>query len=263
MKTIAKLKLSTGRIAETKQLKDGCYEFTIISDEEVNVKFEVITKKEKAKDNFVLVEASKLSLKDEFMKFIPKTTNERTFYALLSKVIENGIKDFWRSQCDPSFDVKQSQTICYDEGRIPAVGRSYNWWESKAREYNPKRRSRLGTRNEYIAFLGVVIKMLVEEGWKVEDAWNAVCNDSKQLGHYANSENATKSFEATGSRKFYMFSDLANTCKILADGKEPGVFWLAGGRYCNDSTEYPLAAIYCDRGQTSDYDVSVGWIVME
>ena len=54
----------------------------------------------------------------------------------------------------------------------------------------PERASRLGIKTEYIAFLGVLIKKLVDSGWKVDDAWDAVCNDSKKLGHYWNSENA-------------------------------------------------------------------------
>ena len=183
-------------------------------------------------DTFVLVEASKLSLKDEFMKHKPKTDAERKFKELLTKAIQTGIKDFYRPRMDPSFS--EDGGICYKAGLKPAVGKSYNWWNKVAVEFYPERHSRLGTRLEYVAFLGVLIKKLVDSGWTVENSWNAVCNDSRQLGHYWNSKNAKHDLEPTGSREICGFFDLANTYKILARDEEAGGFWLAGGD-CNNN----------------------------
>ena len=75
--------------------------------------------------------------------------------------------------------------------------------------------------------------MLVAKGWTCCEAWDAICNDSKNLGHYRNSHNAKHQFEDTGSREICGFFDLANTYKILAEDKEAGGFWLAGGYYRN------------------------------
>lgn len=233
----------------------------------------------------VLIEASKLSLDDEFMKYRPKTDEEKAFKKLLSEVIKSGVKDFYRPVLDPSFnseairsglmdfyrtDLDQlfnddNSSICYEFGRRPAVGKTYRWWEEKAREFNSN--SRVGTRYEYTAFLGILIKKLVESGWSVSEAWNAVCTDSKELGHYWNSDNAKYDFEDTGLREVCGFYDLANTYKILAEDKEGGYLWLAGGSFSNISSNYSLANLnhfnnfYCFRG--NDIDSSVGWLVIE
>ena len=161
---------------------------------------------------------------------------------------------------DPSF-TKTGENICYEKGRGPAVGKSYNWWKKVAEEYCPERNSRLGTRLEYAAFLGVLIKNLVADGTSISWAWNAVCNDSKELGHYWNSENAKHKFEPTGSRQICDYYDLANTYKILAEDNEAGGFWLAGGYYFNCSSGIPLAGLNHYAFRSDDDCVSVGWLV--
>ena len=206
----------------------------------------------------VLIEASKLSLDDEFMWYRPKTDEEKAFKELLSEVIKNGVKDFYRPVLDPSFNDDESG-ICYEFGKKPAVGRSYNWWVNAVKNFDSS--CRLGTRYEYVAFLGVLIKKLVESGWSISKSWKAVCTDSNELGHYWNSDNAKHAFENTGKREVCGFYDLANTYKILAEDEESGGFWLAGGDfncncYCN-----PLAVL-CHGGNRCDYHIdSVGWLV--
>ena len=213
-------------------------------------------------DVFVLIEASKLSLEDKFMMHDPKTKIEINLKEALEEVIKCGVKDFWRPRFDPAFIAKR-EGICYVVGNRPAVGRSYDWWENTAKAYNPKRRSRLGMKSEYVAFLGVLIKTLVSEGWTVTAAWNAVCNNSKELGHYRNSENALHDLEPTGSRGICGFYDLGNTYKILANDEGFGGYWRAGGD-CNVDGNYdPLARLYYDYFHNIDRFDSVGWLVLE
>jgi len=211
-------------------------------------------------DAFVFVEASKLSLDDEFMKYEPKTEREEKFKKELTEAIKKGVKDFWAPRYDPSFN-EDGTGICYVPGEKTAVGESYNWWEKTAREFCPERQSHLGLKSERVAFLGWYIKKLIKSGWRMEDAWYAVCNDSKKLGHYWNSENAKHAFEKTGSREVCGFCDLANTYKILAKDERAGGFWLAGGSYYGDSRNFPLA----DFGHYSNWDHDffhgVGWLV--
>ena len=209
---------------------------------------------------FVLIEASKLCMDDEFMQYQPKTDREKMFKALLEEVIKKGIADFWRPRMDPTLD--EVENICFKIGKKPAVGNSYNWWRENAKKFNPMRKSRLGTKSQYIAFLGVFIKTLVAEGWTLDEAWNAVCNDSKKLGHYWNSENAKHDFEPTGSRAIAGFYDLANTCKVLEDEEETIEFWLVGGSYRDGSYYVPLADLGHRNFCNLNLNFSVGWIVL-
>ena len=226
-------------------------------------KSEVVFSIQEEDDIFVCIKASELSLDDEFMQHRPKNVREQRFKDSLEAVICKGIADFWRPRMDPSFD--KMGNIYFKAGEKPAVGKSYNWWRDNAKKFNPKRESRLGTKSQYIAFLGVLIKTLVAEGWDIDKAWNAVCNDSKKLGHYWNSVEAKHELELTGSRAIAGFYDIANTPKILAEDEEVKQdydFLLAGGNYRDYSDNVPLAFVGLSyRCVDSCYD-SVGWIVL-
>lgn len=222
---------------------------------------ELETKVSKAPDDiFVLVKASKLSLRDKFMKHKPTTGREIRLKKLLKEAIQKGIKDFYRPCMDPSFN--KDGGICYIAGKMPAVDKSYEWWKMVAESFMPERGSRLGTKLEYVAFLGVLIKELVSEGWSVKKAWDAVCNDSKELGHYWNSKNAKYDFEPTGSRKVGRFYDLSNTFKILAEDEKIDGFWLTGGGWCYDSEYAPLFDCVINNYRKSIFANGTGWIVI-
>ena len=210
---------------------------------------------------FKKVPVSKLRLDDSFMKHQPTTKAEQEFKEMVETVIKGGLKDFWRPVMDPSFD--DNGRICYEPSKMPAVCKNYNWWAKNAKKFKPEWGSRLGTKTEYIAFLAVLIKELVAFGKSIAWAWNAVCNDSMELGHYWNSKNATQdAFEDTGSREICGFFDLANTAKILAEDEEDGGFWLASG-CCNElSSESPLADLYHSFYRHIGYEECTGWLVL-
>lgn len=212
-------------------------------------------------DIFVLVEASKLSLDDEFMAHEPTTNNEEELKKYLTDAIKSGLHDFYRPVLDPSFDGNGG--ICYVQGKRPAVGKTYSCWKKKARCFMPERGSRLGTITEYVAFLGVLIKLLASNGCTISKAWEIVCNDSKGLGHYHNSKLAIQRFERTGSRNIVGFYDLANTHKILVEDKENNDFVLAGGCFIMNSYDCPLAFILHNIDPDFCYSRSVGWIILE
>ena len=222
--------------------------------------FNTATELEKMISNgkVVLVEASKLSLDDEFMKYKPQTNQEKAFKNLISNAINSGLKDFYRPVLDPSFNDDMTG-ICYEFGRKPAVGKSYKWWVNTAKGF--MQNSRLGTRYEYVAFLGLLIKKLVENGWSISESWRAVCTDSEELGHYRNSSDAKHAFEDTGSREVCGFYDLANTFKILAEDKEAGGLWLAGSDCYFGSVICPLADFEHFNYRDDDFASGVGWLV--
>lgn len=263
-------KIPAGDIVEIRKLSDGTLEVVQrMPTETINKEAKFISKEVApcseiiiSDDTFVLIEASKLSLDDDFMKFNPRKDEIKVFKNGLCKVIEKGVKDFYRPVIDPSFTQDQ-EGVYFQTGKKSAVGKSYTWWEKVAKEFNSKRGSRLGTKSEYIAFLGVLIKTMVSNGWSKAEAWNAVCVDSKILGHYRNSKDAKYQFEPTGSRGICGFYDLASTCKILAKDVKGEDFWLASGCYGNLSYICPIADLYLYHIYDFCGTTSVGWIVLE
>lgn len=264
MKTTTEIEVqvSGAMITGAEVRSDGTCKLTIeivLHENKVEATTEVTTKKVKVSDDVLkLVEASKLSLDDKFMQYEPEEgTNEARFKESLTKVIQSGVSDFWRPNLDPSFD-ETGKSICYVKGKRPAVGKSRNWWKKVAKKVGLQE----GTEKQYVAFLGCLIKKLVEEGWNVEKAWDAICNDSKDLGHYLDSRNAKYDFEMTGSREICEFYDLGNTCKILAEDEEAGGFWIAGGGYYCSGDFYPLADLdHCNFVNCGN-SYCVGWLVL-
>lgn len=211
---------------------------------------------------FPIVRASTLSLDDMFLRNEPETRKQCDFKALLTSAIESGLKDFRAQRIDPSFD--DNGNIVYGSGQMPAVGKSPNWWKENAIKFLPEKRSRLGTNKEHIAFLGLLLKYLVdEENYTVSDAWKAVCDQSKGLAHYWNSEDSKRSLEPTGSRKIGEWYDLANTYKITTDENTASSFFHEGGHCQCNGESFPLTTsskiIYPD----IFYFGSVGWIVLD
>lgn len=256
MKTTAEMKIeiSNARISNATIMPDGTCKLEL----EVKMATKEQENNENVNDVCILVEASKLSLKDDFMSHKPKTEAEKKFKAILTKVIKTGIEDFYRPTMDPSFSNKKKTKIHYVAGLRPAVGKSYNWWEETVKDS----KWCLGTKEQYVAFLGVLIKMLVDKGWTIAEAWDAICNDSKKLGHYYNSNDTKHQFEDTGSRETCGFFDLANTYKMLAEDKEKGGFWLVGGSYYDSGCDYPLASLLID----NDFGIreyGVAWLVLK
>ena len=232
----------------------------------------VLTVKEKntqeyLEEYFPVVKASTLSLKDDFLKHKPESVAQRLFKRRLIRAIRSGLSDFRAQRMDPSFD--ESGQICYKSGMKPAVGRTVKWWKKKAKEFMPEKESRIGTTNERIAFLALFLKYLIEEnGYTVSDAWRAICDQSKDLGHYWDSERPKYDFELTGSRKVGEWYDFCNTYKITVE--ENGTFSLFGGYFKNHGDFYPLADwcnydipnYDCNHDYDYEFDFSVGWIVM-
>lgn len=214
-------------------------------------------------DDFILVTAGSLSMKDEFMSYSPVTGTEREVKELISEAIRKGVKDFYCPKYAPSFGgyirkhpyLPKVISIRFVPGKRPFVGQSYSWWKDVAKEYSPEHNSHLGTRLEYYAFLGVLIKKIVREGRSIKWAWNAVCNDPYGLGDYEKPKMA----KYTGYRRICGFYDLSIACKILsADIDKFGYgFWVVDDSLCGFANIYN--SFYCNKPM---YD-SVGWIVLD
>ena len=213
------------------------------------------------------VEVSKLYLEDKFMCYEPRTENEIRVKNELIELINKGMEDFYRPRMDPSFTLDGD--ICFWPGGSPAVGKSCSWWQEKAKSIWPKRNSRLGTRDEYMAFVGVLIKMLVDDHWRVDQAWNVVCNDSSSIGHYRKiSKSSTPrhvrpvKMDTTGNVVFSGLADFANVSKILAPKDETDSFWTASGTYNDFGSMEPIANLNTT-SPNCDMNYALGWVVFD
>lgn len=252
MKRTVVTKLQAGEIVEIRKLNDGSFEIIQIVDEVAPL----------GNDAFVLVKASELSLEENFLKHIPRTGKEQRLKDRIIEVIKNGVKDFYKPRYDPSF-TSDGKGICFEAGREPAVGKNYNWWKEIANNFDVSRGSRIGTASEYIAFLGVLIKTLINNGWPMSLAWTWVCDDSRELGHYWNSTTGRYILERTGSKGVGEFYDLANTFKILTYSKGVDETVIASGSYSCNSSEVPLADLGYITFRNRNFNSSVAWIVLE
>lgn len=236
-------KVKGGRITKAEVLEDGSCK--------------LLVDVARRRDEFVLIEASKLSLQDDFMDYRPKNRREAEVKNVLSEAIKSGVDDFYRPKYDPSFD--EDGDIQFVAGKKPAVGLSFAEWLTVAEGLYPN--SRLGTKWEYYAFLGVLLKRMVKCGVNKKEAWYAVCTDSEMLGHYK-PDHETPKWEYTGSHLFYGFHDLANMKKLVSVG--PYEYAEVSGSYFSLSYHAPLASF---RVKKSDFEKkrydAVGWIVLE
>lgn len=186
------------------------------------------------------------------------------FIEAIEEVKEAEIGKFWIPVYAPAL---QGNEIVFMEGKRPAIGHSFGWWEKKVKEMPTieEKHWEVGSEYQYYAFLVYLINSLINNGWKPKKAIEAIVFDSSKLGHFCNSENAKENkFEPTGSRKVCGVFDLANTAKFLScTNKESGGYWLATGDYTDTGNCFPLAELrHFDKVCTGDYN-SVGWLVLE
>lgn len=185
---------------------------------------------------------------------------QEALMADIRKVIEMELPAFRIPCMDPS---EENEQIVFKSGNKPAVNHSPYWWEVKFKNFMINKNSRFGTDLHWAAFMGKLMKYLIEEkNYPVEEAWRAVCGDSIELGHYRNSDNATIGFEPTGSRPVGHFFDLANTTKII---KKSGTatFLLMGGNCYLHSYRCPLMDASDVKDLNSTISEGVGWMVLD
>ena len=215
----------------------------------------------KRHETFVLIEASKLSLEDDFLKYEPKTVCQEQFRIKVRGAIRRGVKDFWKPRMDPSFNAK-GDGITFEFFRKPAVGKTYKWWKRAAKKYSPARKSRLGTEDEYVAFLAVLMKLLLANGWPIEEVWSAICDDSSKLGQYLTKTEEESQLQYVGTKEIYGFFDLGNTHKMLHWNGESGGLCLAGGCFEILGSDIPLATVLMRVYFPNVANSTVGWVVL-
>lgn len=188
------------------------------------------------------------------------------FIEAVAEVKAENLEAFYRPIYDPS--EVSDHMVTYQNGKRPAVGHTYIWWVKTASKMPSVegRQWKIATEYQYYAFLVWLINQLVKDGKSVELAVKMVVLDSKEIGHYRDSENSTEGadFENTGSRCVCGVYDLANTYKFLScSNEEAGGFWIGGGRYRTHGRYNPLACLdLYSIAADGDYNNSVGLLVL-
>lgn len=218
--------------------------------------------KEEFEEKFPIVRASILTINEYFMKQEPKTERQYRIKNSIIEGIEYGMDDFRRPAMDPS--INEDKNLYYKKGEKPATGISAELCFEKAKSIMPEKNSRMGSLLQYDVFLGLLIKYLVEEKkFRLADAWKAVCDDSKDLGHYWNLEDAQHDFETTGKRKVWNFYDLSNTLKFVTDNNSASGFSAVSGFYFSCSYCSPLSEVRNIVNANGGFRHTVPWIVID
>lgn len=136
--------------------------------------------------------------------------------------------------------------LVYQKGLPSNYNLTVNEWKKMLKEYCPIRNSRQMTRTEYACRNLFIIQKLYKSGeYTIDEAWQAICDDSRKIGLYRDSDDARYGYyEPTGSREVCGFCDLGNTYKLLAEDpwEESGGFWHAGGVYDVYGYKFPVAS---------------------
>lgn len=216
-------------------------------------------------NRLVKIDPQELGFFDEVLNFKSTNKNINDFIKAVAEVKKAKIEAFYRPIYDPSD--AGDHMVTYMKGMRPAIGHSYNWWVKTA--FNmPAVEGRhwcVATEYQYYAFLVWLINQLINAGKTVEETLNQTLIDSKELGHYYNSEGSTKGddFELTGSRCICGIYDLVNVFKILeCSNQRAGGFWHGGGDYLNNSDNYPLANLYLSIFEDDNDYYGVGLLVL-
>ncbi len=211
---------------------------------------------------FLVVDIEGMRLSDSVMNYKPKHRNEKRVMNNVIQAMKSGMKNFRIPAMDPSFE-DDGETIIYCAGRKPAVGKSPLWWYENALKFMPEKNSCLCNElDDDVVLLVMCIKSFVKIGYTVAEAWQAVCVNSKGIGHFADSVNAKKDFEPTGSRRLGDMYDLGNTGKIIKVNLGLKLE-LRGGNYKNYGRITPLASAIKINDFSEDYNRSVGRIKLD
>ena len=212
------------------------------------------------KKYFPIVDPKQLSMDDAFIKdYRPDTYRQRRKYEEIVETIQIGVPKFRAQVMDPSID--ENNNIFYGEGNKPAVGKSPEWWLKKALEFMPEKNSQIGTKQQRNILLCFLIKKLSEEkSINVSDAWYMVCDNSRDIGLYFNSNYSRARLGKTGERNVAGFFDWVNTIKFV---QSESMIFVEGGGFMLNSYDYPLISSeqYFNTKKASNY--AVGWITMD
>lgn len=170
-------------------------------------------------------------------KFV--TERQKKFRADVIKALENMPEEGfrWIPVYEPSRD---------DDGNLQYVSgasvlrklNSYGW-EEILQNYSPENGSKMTSKTTYF----LLLLRLMKDGFATIEQ---LAYDSKEIGHYWDSENAKHKFEKTGERQFGgLYGFAGNTYKIVKDSESRSGFSALGGDGHGKGYASPLGDVAC------------------
>ena len=182
------------------------------------------------------------------------TERQKKFRADVMKVLENMPEEGfrWIPVYEPSKD--DGGNIQYVSGENVLRGlNSYNW-EEAFHNYSPENGSMMSSITTYF----LLLLRLLKDGFATIEQ---LADNSKEIGHYRNSENTKHKFEKTGERQLGgLYGFAGNTCKIVKDSESSSGFSILGFICSDIGYICPLADVVSysyDMFDSRDYGVGL------
>ncbi|MBQ2938209.1 MAG: hypothetical protein IJE05_04970 [Clostridia bacterium] len=194
-------------------------------------------------------------LKREKRHFV--TNEEQEFLENALRALENKPKEGyrWLPVFEPSADGKGG--LQFVRGEKPKVGFDCYKWQKLMTEYSPENES--GKCSIHTYFL-LQLRWLKEGIVTLEQ----LADDSKDIGHYRDSENAKHDVELTGQREFGgLYGLIGNTWKMLGDPNSKFGFSVVGGDCYDDGKEHPAADVFRIRNSNFKDNNTVGLLELK
>lgn len=156
----------------------------------------------------------------------------------------------WIPVYEPSLDANDN--LCFVAENTVLRKLSCDEWESLFTEYSPVNESRMASRTTYFLLL---LRWLKDGVATLEQ----LADNSREIGHYCDSENAKHNYEETGEREFGgLYGFVGNTNKILKTPDANSGFSVVGGNYYGNGFNYPLAYVNYPDSSESPRTCGVG-----
>lgn len=147
----------------------------------------------------------------------PKTPNQKAFLKYVSEALTVITYDYKISTIEAS---QKNGKLYFEEGNGVARGINFELWEKMAKNYWPKKNSRMATLYELLLWYAYRV---AKEYWTLE----YVCDDSSLEGNYCDSPKPSHTFDLSGKREVGGFYDgTGNTKKLVTHGN---VYAICGG----------------------------------
>ena len=171
-------------------------------------------------------------------KFV--TEMQKKFRVYLMNALENMPEEGfrWIPVYEPSKN--DGDNLKFDSGENVFIGLTSYKWEEALQSYSLENGSRMSSIITYF----LLLLRLLKDGFATIEQ---LADDSKEIGHYRDSENAKYEFEKTGERQLGGLYGLAgNTYKIVKNLKSCSGFSILGGDYRSYGLNCSLASVVPD-----------------